>query len=168
MKLPPYNIFPNIPGDKVSLRQIQVADMDELVEISFYDAVQAKTVQQAIEMQAKIDKDYLEGNSIHWGIVDNSTNIIVGTCGYYRGFENGKGELGCILLPHYRGKGFMTSAMSLAIEFGLNTIGLKRIWAITSQNNTQAIALLERLNFIKIAELADNDVEYELYDNAVK
>ncbi len=168
MKLPPYNIFPNISGDRVSLRQIQTTDMDELVEISYYDAVQAQTVQKATEMQAKIDKDYLEGNSIHWGIVDNLTNKIVGTCGYYRGFDNGKGELGCVLLPQYRGRGFMTSAMLLAIEFGLNTIGLKRIWAITSQNNTQAIALLERLNFTKIAELADNDIEYELYDNAVK
>ncbi len=164
MKLPPYSIFPNISGDKVSLRQIQVSDMDELVEISFYDAVQAKTVQEASEMQTKIDKDYLDGNSVHWGIVDNLSDRIVGTCGYYRGFENGKGELGCVLLPHYRGKGFMTSAMSLAIEFGLNTIGLKRIWAVTSQNNTQAIALLERLDFRKIAELADNEVEYELND----
>lgn len=164
MKLPPYNIFPNISGDKVSLRQIQVSDMDALVEISFYDAVQAKTVQEASEMQTKIDKDYLDGNSIHWGIVDNLTDKIVGTCGYYRGFENGKGELGCVLLPHYRGKGFMTSAMSLAIEFGLNTIGLKRIWAVTSQNNTQAIALLERLDFTKIAELPDGEVEYELND----
>lgn len=168
MKLPPYNIFPNISGDKVSLRQICTADMDELVEISYYDAIQAKTVQQAIEMQAKIDKDYLEGNSVHWGIVDNLTNKIVGTCGYYRGFENGKGELGCVLLPQYRGRGFMTSAMLLAIEFGLNTIGVKRIWAITNQNNRQAIALLERLHFTKIAELTDSDVEYELNEKAVK
>ena len=168
MKLPPYNIFPNIRGNKVTLRQIHTIDMNALVEISYYDAIQAKTVQQAIEMKSRIDKDYLEGNSIHWGIVDNSTNTIVGTCGYYRGFDNGKGELGCVLLPHYRGKGYMTSAMLLAIEFGRNTIGLKRIWAITNQNNRQAIALLERLSFRKIAELADSDVEYELADEVVQ
>ena len=56
----------------------------------------------------------------------------------------------------------MTSAMVLAIEFGLNTIGLKRIWAATSQQNKEAIKLLERLGFIKIANLDDNEVEYEL------
>jgi [ribosomal protein S5]-alanine N-acetyltransferase len=162
MNLPPYNIFPNISGDKVLLRQIQTADIKDLVEISFYDSVQARSVQQATEMQAKINKDYFDGNSIHWGILDKLTNNIVGTCGYYRGLNKGEGELGCVLLPQYRRKGFMTSAMLLAIEFGLNYIGLKRIWAITNQNNKQAIKLLERLNFIKIADLKNNEVEYQL------
>ncbi|SHG59131.1 ribosomal-protein-alanine N-acetyltransferase [Flavobacterium fluvii] len=162
MKLPPYNIFPNITGDKIYLRQILISDIKDLVEISFYDAVQATTVKQATVMQVKINQDYIDGNSIHWGIADQLTNKIVGTCGYYRGLDKGEGELGCVLLPPYRGQGYMTSAMALAIEFGLNTIGLKRIWAATSQQNKEAIKLLERLNFIKIADLDDNEVEYEL------
>ena len=162
MKLPPYNIFPTIAGDKISLREILVTDIKNLVDISFYDAVQATSVQQATEMQEKISKDYIDGNSIHWGIEEKLTKKIVGTCGYYRGFYNGTGELGCVLLPQYRGQGFMTSAMLLAIDFGLNNIGLKRIRAITSQQNSAAIRLLERLNFIKIAGLHDNEVEYEL------
>lgn len=162
MKLPPFNIFPNITGDKILLRQIMTADIKDLVEISFYDAVQATTVKLATEMQVKINQDYIDGNSIHWGIADQLTNKIVGTCGYYRGLGKGEGELGCVLLPQYRGQGYMTSAMVLAIEFGLNTIGLKRIWAATSQQNKDAIRLLERLDFIKIADLDDNEVEYEL------
>ena len=52
--------------------------------------------------------------------------------------------------------------MLLAIEFGLNEIGLKRIWAITTNQNEKAIKLIEKLKFIKIAELDDNEVEYEL------
>jgi ribosomal-protein-alanine N-acetyltransferase len=162
MKLPPYNVFPNITGDKISLRQILTADIKDLVEISFYDTVQATTVQQATEMQAKINQDYIDGNSIHWGIADRLTNKIIGSCGYYRGLDKGEGELGCVLLSQYRGQGFMTSAMVLAIEFGLNTIGLKRIWAVTSQQNKEAIKLLERLDFIKIVDLDDNEVKYEL------
>lgn len=161
MKLPPYNVFPNISNDKISLREILTEDIKDLVEISFYDAVQAITVEQAIEMQAKINKDYTDGNSIHWGIADKLTNKIVGTCGYYRGLDEGNGELGCVLLPQYRGQGFMTAAMSLAIQFGQNTIGLKHIFAITSQQNNEAIRLLERLNFTKTADLDDNEIEYE-------
>ncbi len=59
----------------------------------------------------------------------------------------------------------MTFAMLLAIEFGLNSIGLKRIWAITTKQNEKAIKLIEKLNFIKIADLDDNEVEYELRQN---
>jgi ribosomal-protein-alanine N-acetyltransferase len=162
MKLPPYSTFPNVTAEKIILRQITTADIKDLVEISFYDAVQATTVQQAAEMQDKINKDYLDGNSIHWGIADKLTNKIVGTCGYYRGLDLGVGELGCVLLPQYRGQGYMTAAMLSAIEFGLNNIGLKRIWAITTQQNTSAVKLLERLNFIKVADLRDDEVEYEL------
>lgn len=165
MRLPPYDIFPIISGDKISLRQILNADIEDLIEISFYDSVQATTLQQATEMQAKINQDYVEGNSIHWGIADNATNKIIGTCGYYRGFNDGKGELGCVLLPQYRGQGFMTSAMLLAMNFGINTIGLQRVWAITTKQNEKAIKLLEHLNFIKIADLDDNEIEYKFKQN---
>ncbi|MHC2992897.1 GCN5 family acetyltransferase [Pontibacter sp. HJ8] len=165
MKLPPYDIFPVISGDKITLRQILLSDMKALVEISFYDAIQATTTDQALEMQDKINKDYDDGNSIHWGIVDNQTRSIMGTCGYYRGLDKGEGELGCVLLPQFRGLGVMTSAMQLAIDFGLNTLGLQRIWAITTKQNDKAIKLLERLHFIKIADLRDDEIEYELRTN---
>ncbi|HKO76752.1 MAG TPA: GNAT family protein [Flavobacterium sp.] len=162
MKLPPYDIFPIITGDKISLREIVSEDIEDLIEISFYDSIQATTFQEAAEMQAKINKDYLDGNSIHWGIADNSTNKIIGTCGYYRGLDQGAGELGCVLLPQYRGQGFMNSAMLLAIEFGINNIELKRVWAVTTKQNKKAIKLLENLNFSKIADLDDDEIEYEL------
>jgi ribosomal-protein-alanine N-acetyltransferase len=165
MKLPPYPIFPTLSGDTISLRQIVAEDIENLIEISFYDGIQATSVQKATEMQTKINLDYANGNSIHWGIADKLTNKIIGTCGYYRGLDKGAGELGCILLPNYRGQGFMTSAMQLAIEFGLNTIKLNRIWAITTKTNEKAIQLLEQLNFIKIADLEDNEIEYELRTN---
>lgn len=162
MNLPPYPNFPIISDNKIRLRQIIEADMKGLLEISYYDAKQAKNVAQAIEMQAKIDKDYDEGNSIHWGIEDISTNKIVGTCGYYRGLNKGEGELGCVLLPQFRGQGFITNAVRLAIDFGLKNMELKRIWAVTSKHNNQAIRLLERLNFIKLADLQDDEIEFEL------
>jgi ribosomal-protein-alanine N-acetyltransferase len=162
MRLPPYDKFPSISDDKILLRQIQFSDINDIIEISFYDAIQATTLTQAIEMQAKINVDYNNGNSIHWGIADKLTNKIVGTCGYYRGLGKGEGELGCVLLPQYRGQGYMTFAMLLAIEFGLYNIGLKRIWATTTKQNEKAIKLIEKLNFIKIADLDDNEIEYEL------
>ncbi len=161
MKPPPYDIFPSIISDKISLRQVQTSDIKGLIEISFYDSIQATTLQQATEMQTKINKDYFDGNSIHWGIADILTDKIVGTCGYYRGFDKGEGELGCVLLPQNEGQGFMTRAMELAIDFGINTIELKRVWAITTKENFKAIKLLKRLNFIKIADLPNDEVEYE-------
>lgn len=161
MKTPPYKNYPIISNDRISLRQIHNSDISDIIEISFYDAIQATTLQQAIEMNSKIHQDYIYGNSIHWGIIDNITKNIVGTCGYYRGFDKAEGELGCVLLPKYRKQGYMISAMLLMIDFGIKEIGLNRIWAITNQQNERAIKLLETSNFIKIRELDEFEVEYE-------
>lgn len=165
MTLPPYENFPQLSDGKIALRQILSEDLEDLIEISFYDAVQAKSVVEALSMQDKINKDYTAGSSIHWGIRDNLTNKIVGTCGYYRGFEQESGELGCVLLPQYYGQGYMTAAMLLAIDFGLNNMGLKRIWAATGKDNNKAIKLLERLHFRKVADLEDKEIEYEFNRN---
>jgi len=162
MNLPPYDNFPSLSNDRILLRQVLTSDVEEIIEISFYDCIQAKTLHEAIVMQEKIDKDYFEGNSVQWCIVDKSTNKIVGTCGYCRGFENGAGELGCVLLNQYKRQGFMKAALELAIDFGVNKIGLKRIWALTTKENDSAIKLLTRLNFIKIVEQENDFIEYQL------
>lgn len=162
MKLPPYNTYPNIYADKIALRQVLPIDISDIVEISFYDSIQATSIEEALAMQEKIDQNFRDGNSIHWGIADTATNKLIGTCGFYRGFDHGEGELGCVLLPQFRGQGFMTSAIQLAIDFGINYIGLKRIWAITTKENIKAICLLDRLQFIKVADLDNHEIEYEL------
>lgn len=162
LKLPPYKDFPIITSQNISLRNVLDSDVKELIPISFYDGIQAKSEDEARMMQFKINLDYSNGNCIHWCIIDNAKNKVVGTCGYYRGFNNREGELGCILLPEYRGLGYMTSALLLAIEFGQNTLGLDRIWALTSKQNNSAVRLLERLGFISSSKPDDSDVEFEI------
>ena len=162
INMPPYSNFPTFANQYVLLREIVISDLSDLIEISFYDAVQAQTLDQAITMHLKIEQDYQAGNSIHWGVIDQRSGKIVGTCGYYRGFANNAGELGCVLLPQYRGKGLMSVAIQLAIDFGWTKIGLNRIWAATDADNDKAINLLKNLGFIKIGSNIDQNVEFEL------
>lgn len=162
MNLPPYKTFPEISNERILLQEVRPFDMSDIMDISFYDARQATTASEAQEMQDKIDQDYLNGNSIHWGIVDKRTNKIVGTCGYYRGFENGSGELGCILLPQFRGQGFMSAAMQLAIDFGFKVIGLRKIWAATDHKNKETIKLLTRLDLKKTSEKENGELIFEI------
>ena len=162
MNLPPYNKFPTLSTEKIMLKEILISDIPDIVEIMFYDGKQAENVKQALEMQERINQDYRNGNSIHWGIVNRATNKIMGTCGYYRGFETGTGELGCVLLPIFRGQGIMANALKLAIGFGLNKIKLNRIVAITNKQNHSAIKLFDRLNFTKIDDLQDEEIKFEV------
>lgn len=161
MRLPPYDEFPEVFLGTIILRQVQTDDIKNFIGVSYYNSRPALTIENAMEMQDRINQDYESSSSIHWGIADKHTNEIMGTLGYYRGLDKGVGELGCILRPEFRGKGFMTTAMKLAIGFGLYNIGLTKIIAITTRQNTSARNLLERLNFIKTADLHEDEVEYE-------
>lgn len=161
MKLPPYAVFPEIAADQIVLRQVLPGDMKDIFSIQFYDGVAAKDEAAAIAMQRQIDNDYNQGNSVHWGIADLKSDKLMGTLGYYRGFERGVGELGCVLMEEYRGKGIMTAAMQLAIDFGINYMNLNKITAITSRQNSKAAQLLERLGFVATAVKEEDMLEYE-------
>lgn len=159
LKLPPFAIFPTLNGEKIILREVRSEDLEALREISYYDGKQAADIGEAKEMQSRIDVDYQAGNSVHWCIVERETGLVLGTCGYYRGFKDGSGELGCILLEQFRGKGFMISALVLAMDFGLQSMGLSSLRAVTSIQNLKALSLLNRLGFEKVAEV-NGDVEF--------
>jgi ribosomal-protein-alanine N-acetyltransferase len=156
---PPYKNFPMLSSNQIVLRQIINADADEIMEISYYDGRPASNPNEAIEMQTKINQDYLQGNSIHWGIVDAQSSKLVGTCGYYRGFVNNTGELGYVLKPSFEGRGYMSNALKKAIEFGINIIGLQKIIAITEKSNIKSQNVLKRLNFLHETE-QDNYITY--------
>ncbi len=162
MNKPPFKKFPKLSSEKIILREIIDADIPDIIELSFYDGKPAENAAQAFKMQERINKDYQKGDSIHWGIANIKSNKIIGTCGYYRGFEAGSGELGCVLLREFRGLGIMTSALKLAIDFGLKNMELKRINAITTKQNYRAIKLLNRLGFGKLDSLAEDEIEFEI------
>ncbi|WP_432709946.1 GNAT family N-acetyltransferase [Pedobacter sp.] len=152
---PPYKNFPMLISNQIVLRQVINADADEIMEISYYDGIQASNPNEAIEMQKKINQDYFQGDSIHWGIVDAQSSKLVGTCGYYRGFANNTGELGYVLKPSFEGRGYMTNALKKAIEFGIDIIRLHKIIAITEKSNIKSQNVLKRLNFVQEAEQDD-------------
>ncbi|SFP76175.1 ribosomal-protein-alanine N-acetyltransferase [Hymenobacter arizonensis] len=149
-----------LSDDTVLLRSIAPHEVSQLIAISFYDAQQATTLDQAATMLARISEDYRAGNTIHWGIEDTLTHQLVGTCGYYRGFEKGRGELGCVLLEQFRGHGYMAKALKLAVDFGRDEMKLKAVVAITTRLNHPAVRLLESLDFREVAALPDGYVEY--------
>jgi ribosomal-protein-alanine N-acetyltransferase len=167
MTLPPYKTFPDLSNQRILLKHVPAVDLEEIVEISFYDGNQAINIEDTIEIYEKINSDYSAGNSIHWGIYDIASNKIVGTCGYYRGFKDQVGELGCILLHKHRRQGYMINAMKLAIKFGIEIIGLKQVMAVTTAQNERAIKLLSKIGFVRVEDMQNNELKYALRDNVV-
>jgi ribosomal-protein-alanine N-acetyltransferase len=166
MSLPPFDQYPILTDNIIILRPSRIADIPDIMEICFYDGKVAESQEEAKDMLQKINRDYENGNSIHWVISDFILHQTIGTCGFYRGFQNDTGEIGYVLLPEFRGHGWMTYAVQLMIRFGFNDMGLKRIIAFTDMENVKSQKVLERIGFSLSDSKEDGNLEYELWNTA--
>ncbi len=148
MNLPPYILFPELRTGGLLLREVKPDDIPHLLEILTYDGKSVETLDQGVEIIRKIDQNYREGESVNWIIEELETNQLIGFVGYYRGFENGFGEIGFVLKEAFRGKGFMSQSLQLAVDFGINRMWLRQVRAFTKPDNEKAIAVLERNGFV--------------------
>lgn len=138
---------PTLRSERLRLRAPTVQDAPALLEISYYDGVQAADIGEARHMLEKIGADVARGQSLHWGICLQEGGEMIGTCGFYRGYPDGTGELGYVLKPSYRGQGYMREALGAVIAQGFEAMHLARIVAHTGADNRASIGVLRRLAF---------------------
>ncbi|MEC5156786.1 hypothetical protein [Chryseobacterium sp. MP_3.2] len=62
MNRPPYQNFPILVADNFLLRDIREEDLEDILEISLYDAKLPTSVEDAREIQERISEDYARGN----------------------------------------------------------------------------------------------------------
>jgi ribosomal-protein-alanine N-acetyltransferase len=88
-----------------------------------------------------------------WVLVDKTTHIKLGTCGFHLwNPDNKEVEIGFELMEQFTGRGYMLEAMEAIIEFARYKMKVKRINAVASIENKNCIKLLERLRFINVGE----------------
>jgi RimJ/RimL family protein N-acetyltransferase len=73
------------------------------------------------------------------------TSLPIGLCGLLRRDSHPDVEIGFALLPQARGQGLALEAAAATLSWGRNTLGLKRIVALTAPNNAGSIRILERI-----------------------
>ena len=134
-------------GPSLTLREVLEADAGDVREFTVYDGVPALTDEDAAATLRRIHADYHRGEAVHWGICAAGTGRVVGTCGYYRGFDDQTGEIGYVLGAAWRGRGYMTEAVHLVVNFGFDAMGLENVVAYTDATNLPSIAVLRRCGF---------------------
>lgn len=80
-------------------------------------------------------------------LVTLKTGIRIGLCGLLKRDVLADVDLGFALLAGFRGKGYARESASAVLGYGKNTLGLKRILAITSPDNQRSIKVLENIGF---------------------
>lgn len=88
-----------------------------------------------------------------------------GLCGLVKRDGLDDVDIGYAFLPQFWSKGYATETALAVKEYAKNTIGLKRLVAITDPANEGSIRVLEKigLEFEKMVKLSEGDIELKLY-----
>jgi ribosomal-protein-alanine N-acetyltransferase len=163
--------FPILITERLTLRQLSTEDSSAIfalrsdTEINKYLGRQAsRTIEDAITFINNINDNIKRNDSIYWAITLTNSKIFVGTiCLFDFSNEKNKCEIGYELLTNFQGQGIMQEATTKVIDFAFQTMRLKKIEAITHNDNLNSIKLLTKLDFKKSKEADKENPECAIF-----
>lgn len=155
--------LPTLETERLIIREITDDDIQHIIPIIRVEGLTATNLEEAKVLMDKINAKYKAQNLLNWGMVFKETNEMVGSCGYYRGFENNIGEIGYIIMPQFRRMGFAVEASQALIDYGFKTLKLSNISAYTTDDNEGSIAVLKKLGLTQVDSEKPDLIKYLLH-----
>ena len=88
--------------------------------------------------------------------------LVIGCAGLrQKGQRRGEAEIGIEFNPHYWGAGYAKEAITKLIEFAREDLGIHRLIAVTTSENTRAESLVRSFGFLQDSS-ANGEVRYHL------
>ena len=93
------------------------------------------------------------------------TGVPIGMCGLLKRDSLPDVDIGFAFLPDYWSRGYAFESAAAVMDYGRETLRLRRIVAITSPDNDASIKLLEKigLRFERMIKLAEDQPEVRLF-----
>lgn len=157
--------FPILTTERLILRCLEVSDDQQLFMLRSNKRVNkyiVRPIQKDIkEIKAFISEinDGINNNEwIYWVITLKESPMLIGTiCFWNFSEEKTVAEIGYELDPAFQGKGIMSEAVKIIIEFGFQEIKLDTIEAYTHKKNNSSTKLLLKYNFKQDVERIDKE-----------
>jgi ribosomal-protein-alanine N-acetyltransferase len=120
----------------------------------------------AVKLFEEIPKSNAGGSMMKWGLALTENDFVIGTTTYFNlSLSNGRVEIGYAMNRSFWGKGLMNEALIAMINYGFNSMSLRRIEADVDPRNDASIRTLERLGFRREGFLRERwHVEGEIQD----
>ncbi len=130
-----------------------------------------RTLEQARDAIAagaeKLFADYGYGP---YGLSLKSSGELIGICGLFRRENFDDPDIGFSLLPDYRTQGYAGEAAIEVVRYARDDLGITRLTAIVSPNNSASIGLIEKLGlrFERNVTMPGDAEEIRLYSMALR
>ena len=142
---------PQLKTERLFLRKIQPGDAMDMFSYS-KDSDVTKYLLWDPHPDEDYTRQYVEylqeryevGDFFDWAIIHAQHRCMIGTCGFTRILpQECAGEVGYVLNPLYKGKGYAREALSAVLDFGFSRLGLHRIYARIIPQNVPSIRVAE-------------------------
>ncbi|WP_058358421.1 GNAT family N-acetyltransferase [Xanthomonas translucens] len=138
--------FPSLETDRLTLRQVRIADLDRLRAI-YGDPQVMRHASDPVFARAEHYVQTIEGmargfsadQAVEWGMARRSDDVLIGTVGLHN-FRETVAEVGCLLAAAYWRQGFMREAVGAVQAFAKERLG----WAWPGSKPTSMLAIRHR------------------------
>jgi len=166
----PTKKIPEIETERLVLRQVTLAHLDDWAERVFADPEVVRfmprrdmtPLQRAERAFNNYNRLWEERGIGGWIITDKHAGNFIGSIEIEYLDDTDEYELGYCLSREYWGKGIATKAACAAVRFGFENANLERIIAVVVPENTASWKVLEHIGLVyeKNAHYYDLDVVY--------
>ncbi len=159
--------------ERLTLRRLSLDDAAFILELlndpSFLRFIGDKGVRNLEDARQYILKGPIESyQQLGFGIylvALKTTEVPIGICGLLKRDALEDVDIGFAFLPEFRSRGYAFESAAAVKDYARNIIGLKRLLAITNNDNQASIRVLEKigLKFEQMIRLTEDTPEIRLY-----
>ena len=167
--------LPTLITDRLVLRSLALSDAPALFAIfgdpavcRYWSRPALSDLSAAMELQREIARHFAARTLFQWGIAEQATGAIVGTCTLAAlSSEHRRAEVGFALGQAVWGRGYIAEALPALLGFGFDVLGLHRLEADVDPRNERSIRALERVGFAREGYLRERYFLHEEVQDAI-
>lgn len=160
--------FPKLTTQRLVLRGPMEKDMQPMFDIHtdpdvmrYYGVKPYDTLDKSKKHLDWLTKLHREEIGLRWIITLKDEDTYIGDVGFYDWEKkHSRAEIGYILGKQYWGKGIMTEAIKVALDYGFNEMNLNRIQALIDPRNDASKRVAEKHGFQYEGTFRDYEYEY--------
>ena len=163
--------------ERTILREVCAGDaefvLDLLNQPSFIKYIGDRNVRSAAGaaeyIESRFAESYRQFGFGMYAVELKETGTPIGICGFVKRDSLPDADIGFAFLPQFCSQGYASESAAATMNYGRDVLGLKRVLAITSQDNKSSGRLLEKINFKfeSLIKLPHADEELKLFSSVL-